>query len=94
MRLPLCLHRLNFVDSKKYPQVQVADLLAGASTYYAKSLTKYGKSDSLSEIIGKSKISNLFYHPLWAEKAFTPEDLNMNSKGVNSIDALVNLLYD
>lgn len=92
--LPLKINDLHFVDSKKFPQVQIADIIAGASAYYGKSLTKYGKSNRLTEIIGRSKISELFLSPIWPHEAFTPEELNMDKSGNNAVDELTKIISE
>jgi len=91
--VPLKINRLSFVDSKTRPQIQVADIIAGASAYVGKSLTKYGQKDSLSEMIYKSKLMDLIVNPIWPHKAFTPKQLNMDKSGSNPIDELTRIIF-
>ena len=94
MHLPLKINELKYVDSAKYPQIQLADLIAGAAAYFGKSLTKTGRTDEISKMIGESRISNLFICPIWPHLAITPEDLNMDDTGNNPLDKLIEFTKD
>jgi hypothetical protein len=78
-RLPLLSSGIAFVDSASVPQVQVADLLAGAAlaTLEAKLTRKiYGFTKKLLA----TRIAELSYSQVWPTLAITPEELHADER--------------
>jgi len=81
MILPLKIDELIYKDSKESAQVQVADVIAGAAGHYFTSLVNPASSNGLSEIIGRSKLVEYIYSPIWPTNGVTPEQLGTEGKG-------------
>lgn len=65
MTFPLPITSIKRVDSKEYPQIQLADLIGSAFAYYAKCiLLGENTSDPLAILISESKLANIPVHPL------------------------------
>ncbi len=65
MTFPLPITSITRVDSKDYPQVQLADLIGSAFAYYAKCiLLGENIADPLAILISESKLANIPVHPL------------------------------
>lgn len=90
MHLPLKLNNLNFVDSKDYTSVQIADIIAGAANHYYRSLVDEKYEDELSMKIGQSKLVDLVANAVWPHPEITPEELGtVYTGGMNSLDGLI-----
>jgi Protein of unknown function (DUF3800) len=91
-QFPLRSTGINFCDSKDLPQLQIADIFAGACTYWASGLLCYSADKNFSAEIGK-KISPLIINAIWPTPAVTPEKLGTEEiGGVDDVDYLTDLL--
>ncbi|TDE29329.1 hypothetical protein E0I61_09205 [Flavobacterium ranwuense] len=92
LKLPLKLIDIKFADSKDVHTVQIADVIAGAANHYYKAIADPQYADEFSEKIGKTKLVDLLYSPVWPHMAFTPEELGTEyDGGENILDSLVSL---
>ena len=89
LQLPLKLKRLNFVDSVQYEVVQIADIIAGASNHYHKSLIRGAQIDELAKMIADTKLVELGVDGVWPELKVTPKDLGTEGTGKNLLDGLI-----
>ena len=86
MQLPLNIAHLTFQDSQIFPQIQVADVLAGAATHWAGSIAK-DTNDKFADEIEKSGLEIVVVDSIWPSDRITPEDLGRGVKGgTNPID--------
>ena len=75
MNFPLAITSINRVDSRKYPQIQVADLIGSSFAYYAKNiLLEKNEDDQLAKLILSTKLSLLPVHQLSPDFNFKFED--------------------
>lgn len=81
---PIRANSINFCNSSECPQVQVADIVAGA-TVYSLCQAFHKDSDSFAKEILSTRIFGGSFYPLWPELKFTPEELGTNAVG--GIDA-------
>jgi hypothetical protein len=94
LQVPLKIENLKFENSKKYHQIQIADIIAGSISYYGKSLTRHGKNDILSKMIEKSNISNLLLYPIWPDKNISANTSIKDPVGNNAVDELTKIIFN
>lgn len=89
---PLRATGIDFADSKGHFSLQVADLLAGATNYYASCVSRQIKDDfalSLEEV----GIQRFVINALWPSTDVTPEALGtVEAGGINAVDHIANAL--
>lgn len=76
------------VDSKKYPQIQLADILVSGVNYHVKSIIE-NTHDPLSAMISESKMYNVMSrNAMWPTSDVTPASIGMEgeTKGINPLD--------
>lgn len=76
------------VDSKNYPQIQLADILVSGINYHVKSIIE-NTHDPLSVMISESKAYNIrSRNAMWPTSNVTPESIGMDGaiEGVNPLD--------
>lgn len=89
-QFPLRALSLEQGDSSQHPQIQLADICAGAINYFLKSQTGQ-TSDELAAVIKKFGFEAWNVNGIWPSTAVTPADLGTDSgDGVNPIDPIVN----
>jgi hypothetical protein len=89
LKLPLKLIDIKFSDSKDVHAVQIADIIAGAANHYYRAIAEPKYADEFSEKLGKTKLVDLLYSPVWPHMAFTPEELGIkHDDGENILDSL------
>lgn len=74
--LPLKVKKVSIKNSKLVPQIQVSDIIAGATAYYLKQviLGKQGQEkEKLFIQLQEVGIESLIVHLVWPEVKFTPE---------------------
>lgn len=71
--LPLACRDLRFVPSKQHPQVQIADIVASATTYSLRQILER-KEDCFSRQLGE-RIDALLTHTVWPLQLFWPHQL-------------------
>jgi len=85
MAFPIRANGIRFQNSSTCPQIQVADIIAGA-TAYSLCKTIHKEYDKFAEEILLTKsLKDCHYCSLWPEQKFTPEELGTNEVG--GIDA-------
>ncbi len=72
---PLNVDRTLFVDSKNYLQLQYADLLAGATATYLRSLNQPAYTSSYTNRLQEAGIVDFIIGGIWPSADVTPEDL-------------------
>ncbi|NQT79226.1 MAG: DUF3800 domain-containing protein [Candidatus Aminicenantes bacterium] len=91
--LPLKVNTINFVNSKDVIQVQIADMVASACAYWARSIVYHNEEDDLFLAIKDSKIPNLIIYSIWPSHAVTPEELGtIGEDGINPVNHIAKLL--
>lgn len=85
IELPLKINNISFVDSKDCLQVQLADIFAGAISYYGRALLTGDKKDSLFQVISESKIAKLLYLPIFPAHVFTPQTSTSTNEDIDRV---------
>lgn len=89
---PLRARTLRFADSRELPQLQVVDLLAGATSYFATAIARSAR-DELTEQLDRAGIERFSIHALWPAPHVTPQTLGTEETGgVNATDFMVETL--
>lgn len=89
---PLKARTLNFADSRDLPQLQVVDLLAGATAYFA-SAVALSVQDELAEQLDRAGIQRFTVNAIWPAPNVTPQALGTNETGgVNATDYMAEAL--
>lgn len=89
---PLRASGLEFADSNAVPQLQVADLLAGAVSHFGNAMIR-GIRDEFSDELDAAGIQRFSIQSLWPAPHVTPHQLGTEQAGgVNAIDFMVNAL--
>jgi hypothetical protein len=87
---PLRVRRLDFGDSHEFPQLQVADLIAGSVMAWAANHAS-GLYPELAIHLEAAGIKRLVSEALWPSTAVTPEQLGTEEVGgINAVDYLAN----
>lgn len=92
-RFPLLADDIKLVNSKKYPQIQLADILAGSLAYWANGILGKKVNSEFFEELKKSPLEELLINSVWPSEKFTPKELGMVKEGgIDPIDFVANLL--
>lgn len=59
-KFPLQARRIEFVDSQAFPQIQLADLLAGACTFQQGAAEPSGRDPALAQALAETNVRGLF----------------------------------
>jgi len=81
---PVRANGIEFRNSSECPQIQVADIVAGAVAHSLRQAF-HTKHDSFADELLSTRTLGGFFHPLWPEPKFTPEELGTDVVG--GIDA-------
>lgn len=85
---PLRATGISLSDSKHHPQIQVADLFAGATLHMAKALAS-GNSDEVTEMLKSLGLEKCLVNVLWPSSDVTPQQLGTDDgSGVNPVDKM------
>ncbi|EBR9859110.1 hypothetical protein DS524_25525, partial [Salmonella enterica subsp. enterica serovar Chester] len=92
--LPIKAKSLTFHSSEMYPQLQIADIVASASSYYVNCLKRNELDDYLFKELQRIKIESYFKHmAIWPTTYITPEELGtVYTGGVNPADGVADYL--
>lgn len=74
--LPLKVKKVSIKNSKLVPQIQVSDIIAGATAYYLKQVILGEQGQEKEKLFFQLKevgIESLIVHLVWPEVKFTPE---------------------
>lgn len=95
MTYPLNFTKLELVDSKRYPQVQVADLIASAICFGLKNL-HHIENDAFVSDLWSSKLFKIFNHSLMPTDSETLEKYirEGDQDGNSSLDYLAEMRYN
>lgn len=89
IKFPLMAKAINYVDSRRSPQVQIADLCAGLCNYFYKHKRKDDKICNLCRQLDWD------IYPIMPEPLFTHKDLNVNpDDDFNIVDPIAQYLAD
>ena len=80
MQFPIAASRIEFRDSKSCLQLQVADIVAGATCLYLKA-DLLGSHNIFSKVVGATLVLNQPMLPLWPSTAVTPDELGTDQVG-------------
>lgn len=93
MVLPLKVTGIKFGDSKKVKQLQVADVIAGTSAYWARGFTGANADRDFCERLEEHGIRSLVIGCLWPSADVTPQELGTEEVGgVDPIDFMTQLI--
>jgi hypothetical protein len=93
MILPLKATGINFGDSKEVKQLQIADVIAGASTYWARGFTGAKADRYFSDQLEEHGIRSLVIGCIWPSADVTPKDLGTEEiGGTDMIDYIADLI--
>jgi hypothetical protein len=91
--LPLKVNTISFVNSKDVIQVQIADMLASACAYWARSIVNRCEEGDLFFAIKDSIIPDLIINSIWPSQAITPEELGIiDDGGINPVNHVEKLI--
>jgi hypothetical protein len=89
---PLKATGITFADSVNHPSLQLADLLAGATNYWASALAR-GQRDEFSEALNNAGIVRFAFNALWPSTDVSPEALGTTEVGgINAVEHIANAL--
>jgi len=93
MLLPLKATGIHFGDSKKVKQLQIADIIAGASTYWARGLAGAKADSYFCDQLEQHGIRGLVIGCIWPSADVTPKDLGTEEiGGIDMIDYITDLI--
>lgn len=88
-RLPLLANQIEFVDSHSVPQVQVADLVAGAAMMTLSGRAR-GEHTELTRRLMETNFAELSFSQVWPTLAVTPSELHADERpGSASLNYLI-----
>lgn len=86
-KLPLRGKSLNFASSETYPQLQVADVVASAISYWANGVYGGEKDDVFFQELDKLNFRRLIISNIWPSLDVTPQSLGtVHDGGINPAD--------
>ncbi len=89
---PLKVTGITFADSRNHPALQLADLIAGATSYWASSLAR-GECDDFAEALDAVGVRRFAFDALWPSLDVTPEALCTEEVGgLNAVDYITSAL--
>jgi hypothetical protein len=89
MMFPLKATGIKFVDSKLYPQLQIADILAGACAYWAGDIVKEPADKSFLGKLNAIDFQKLVINVLWPNPEVDPKSLGTSHEGgINAVNYL------
>lgn len=95
--LPLKVKKVSIKNSKLVPQIQVSDIIAGATAYYFKQMilgAQGREKEKLFYQLQEVGIESLLVHYVWPELKFTPEHYGITQLesefSMNIADQIVN----
>lgn len=89
-KYPLLINSLQQMSSKGSPQIQLADLLASSLNQVFVCKIK-GASDSFTEALLMTPLTEIIGNQMWPTTAVTPEALDMlDTSGQNALDFIAN----
>ena len=89
VEFPLRANGINFADSKKDYRLQIADLLAGSFSYWAKGIANDCREDDFWKNLNELNLEKFIYGSVWP---VDPNDITSLEKytddgsGVNAVD--------
>lgn len=93
MILPLKATGIKFGDSKKVKQLQIADVIAGASVYWACGFTEANADRDFCEKLEGHGIKSLVIGCLWPSADVTPQELGTEELGgIDPIEYMTKLI--
>lgn len=88
---PLRTPGVRFADSREVPQLQVADIVAGAAATLLRSRIR-GADDAFADAIHETGIGDLITCAVWPSTAVTPQDLDADQRlGSGQLDYVIEL---
>lgn len=93
-KLPIKGLSFNFASSHEHPQIQVADIISSATSYWAGCKAKGQTDDELYEILDKSNIPKLISkNRIWPSTNISPTELKtVYSGGLNPANSTASFL--
>ena len=79
--LPLKLNTLTFASSEKYPQLQVADIIAGAVNHWAQHLACGVCTEPFYMVLEKLNLRKYITDCIWPTQNVTPKSLGTEYTG-------------
>lgn len=93
MTLPLKATGIKFGDSKEVQQLQIADVIAGASAYWARGFTEVNVDRDFCEELERHGIRSLVIGCLWPSADVTPQELGTEELGgIDPIDFITEFI--
>ena len=89
---PLKATGITFADSHDHPALQLADLIAGATSHWASSLAR-GEPDEFANNLDAAGIRRFAFDALWPSPNVTPEALGTEEAGgINAVEHMTTAL--
>jgi hypothetical protein len=93
MTLPLKASGIRFANSKTIRQLQVADIIAGASAYWAVGLAGANVDRDFHKDLDTGGLRNLIINAIWPSSDVTPKELGTEEiGGTNAVDYVAKLI--
>ncbi len=91
-KIPLRTSEIQFGDSKKYHQLQAADLVASATSFVANAIA-LGHEEEFSKSLRDCGVEQLMINVIWPSPEVTPDELGTNQPGgINAANHLAEML--
>lgn len=91
-QFPLKATGISFADSLQHPSLQLADIIAGATNYWASALA-LGKHDEFAIALETAGIKSFAFNAIWPSQDVTPQALGTEEiGGINAVEHITNVL--
>ena len=89
---PLKATGITFADSRDHPALQLADVIAGATSHLASSLAR-GERDDFAGALDAAGVRRFAFNAIWPSPDGTPEALGTEEVGgTNAVEHMTNVL--
>ena len=93
MTLPLKASGIRFADSKTIRQLQVADIIAGASAYWGAGLAGANVDNNFHKDLDTGGLRSLIINAIWPSSDMTPKELGTEDfGGIDMVDHVAKLI--
>jgi hypothetical protein len=94
MNLPLNVTSTSFEKSETFPQIQLCDLLAGATATWGTTFIDHSYKKEYSDRLFEAGIHNLAINGIWPTIDVEPTTVDENFQGDNPIDTFADIIGD
>ncbi len=92
-KLPFKTSGIQFGNSKQIKQLQIADVIAGAGSYWCRGFTHEGIDKNFAQALEQSGIRDLVINCIWPSDEVTPAELGTEEiGGISDVDYIAKLI--